>query len=395
MNEKIYILDPIFEYGFNDKILSKRLDEIDVGIPITVYINSPGGSVYTGYSIYNLLLEKSKTNEITVKIIGIAASIATVIAMAGTKTIIAKTASYLIHNPWAMGVGDAEQFKKMGKTLDEISNQIIDVYRRKTNLDKNALKEIMNQDRSMTSKEALKYNLVDEIYEPDKEEQSELDATNYKHTIESYKLVALYGKNELENIINNNSGDGSMPNDKDSGHDLDKLLNEKIEESTNLKIQINQKDVEIANLKAEVADNKVEHQKEIAAKDSTIESLEKKIKDLSMENAKIEVDNLVNKLVESGKIYPKIADYHKEDLLDKKINNETAFNKAKEALESLPVNELLTKNYDVNDSFFKFSAEDVLNPELQDKIDAQVRKTMEKENCSYDVALDMLIEGGK
>lgn len=394
MNEKIYILEGISDWEYNDKILLKRLDEINDDIPITVYINSPGGSVFTAYSIYNLLLEKSKTNEITVKIIGVAASAATLIAMAGKKTLIAKTASYLIHNPYMFGGGDAERFKKMGKALEEITDQIIEVYQRKTKLNNATLKSIMKEDRMMTSQEAIKYNLIDGIYEPDKDEQSELEATNYLHNIERYKIVALNNINKNENIINNNSGDESMPDNKDSV-DINKILNDKIEEVTNLKTIVNQRDVEVANLKTEVADNKVAHQKEIDAKDSIIGSLQKENKELKTASARAEVANKVSEFINTGKILPAMKEVEIDDLLDKKLNNEEAYNKKVEAYNNAPSNGLTAQSkYDVNNQGVKnlSSVDEVLDKQNDDIVNSKVNEIMKRDKCSYEDAINTYME---
>lgn len=391
MSKSIYILEPIFEWGFNDKILSEQLSKIEQGEPITVFINSPGGSVFTGYSVYNLLLEKSKTNEITIKIIGLAASIASLIAFAGHKTLIAKTASYLIHNPYSIAIGDAEEFKKQGKVLDDITNQIIDVYKRKTNLDNDGLKSIMNEDRLMTSKEALKYKLVDAIYEPDKEEEEELKATNYMDKIESYKYVALSNR---EKILINHQGEESMPIDKDSGAELSKLLNEKIDQVAELKSALNQKEVEIGTIKNEYSAKISDLEKvnsEVTTQNST---LSKEIKELKGQIATIEVSNLVSGFINSGKILPAMKDYEVQDLLDKKINNVEAFNKKVEILNSLPTNPLLANSYNRTTETPNITTiQDFENPDNDAVVTAMVKEFMVKNNVDFETAFNTLRGG--
>ncbi len=394
MNNKIYILEPISDWGFNDKILVEKFDKIQDGEDVEIYINSPGGSVFTGYSIYNLIQEKSKTNNITIKIVGIAASIASVIAFAGNKTVIAKTASYLIHNPWSIAMGDAEEFKKQGKELDEIKNQIMEVYKRKTKLSEDKLKALMNEDRIMTADEALKNKLVDSIYEPDKEEQNDLDTKNNKQLFSTYKYVALSFRNKN---LNNNSGDESMANE-DSNTDFGKIINESYKQITDLKIDINAKAEQIAELNRTISDLKVEHEKENSALKAINQKFEKEIDELRKENAKIEVENKINSLIGEGKVIPALKESETEMLMNLRVSNKDAYDKRIDVLEKLPKNAMFDSNFDRTDNQedgIVLSHESILNNPMADKLlDQKATALSVKKNISYEDAVSEIL-GGK
>ena len=99
-------------------------DELFVGSgPVTVWINSPGGDCIAASRIYSMLMDY--TGEVTVKIDGIAASAASVIAMAGTKVLMAPTALLMIHNPATGAFGDHVDMKKAIEMLDEVKESII------------------------------------------------------------------------------------------------------------------------------------------------------------------------------------------------------------------------------------------------------------------------------
>ena len=90
--------------------------------PITVNINSPGGDVFEGIAIYNLLREHD--GEVTVNVIGLAASIASVIAMAGDNIRIAKSAYFMIHNAWTIAMGNRNDMQKVVDTLGSFDGTI-------------------------------------------------------------------------------------------------------------------------------------------------------------------------------------------------------------------------------------------------------------------------------
>lgn len=127
---------------------------------ITVRLNSPGGSVFEGNTIYNLL--KAHQATVTVYIDGIAASIASVIAMAGDKIIMPENALIMIHDPWSMVAGTADDMRKMAEALDKIKESLKTSYKRSMMTDEE-ITQMMTDETWMTAQEALDKGFCDEV----------------------------------------------------------------------------------------------------------------------------------------------------------------------------------------------------------------------------------------
>ena len=120
---------------------------------LTVRINSAGGSVFDGFAIYNLLNEYE--GEVTVKIDALAASAASVIAMAGDKIHMADNALMMIHEPWTIAVGDSKDMAKTEELLDKIRDSIVTTYQSKSNLDKSQIEKMMRDETWFSAEEAI------------------------------------------------------------------------------------------------------------------------------------------------------------------------------------------------------------------------------------------------
>lgn len=128
-----------------------------------VHIFSGGGDVFEGYGIYNALKNDTGGKPVTVQIEGICASIATLIAAAGTKIVMNRTGEFMIHNPHITDLkGDARQLRSVANQLDKIKSILIDVYERKTGLAKEKLWELYDNETWLTAEEAKKMGFVDE-----------------------------------------------------------------------------------------------------------------------------------------------------------------------------------------------------------------------------------------
>ena len=140
---------------------------------ITVWINSPGGDVFAAAQIYNMLMDYK--GEVTVKIDGIAASAASVIAMAGTKTYMSPVAMMMIHNPATVAMGNAEDMQKAIEMLNEVKESIVNAYELKSGLSRNKISRLMDQESWFNAKKAVELGFVDEILfdEKDKEKEDE------------------------------------------------------------------------------------------------------------------------------------------------------------------------------------------------------------------------------
>jgi len=128
---------------------------------LNTHINSPGGSVFDGVAIYNAL--KNHEGGVTTHIDGLAASIASIIALAGDKIIMADNAMMMIHNPWTMAMGDADEMRKTADILDQIKETLINTYSAKTGKDRKKVADDMENETWFTAQEAKEYGLITEI----------------------------------------------------------------------------------------------------------------------------------------------------------------------------------------------------------------------------------------
>lgn len=131
--------------------------------PITIWINSPGGDCIAASQIYSMLMDYK--NDVTVKVDGIAASAASVIAMAGTKVLLAPTALLMIHNPSMTASGDHRDMAKAIELLDEVKESIINAYEIKTKQSRAVLSHLMDNETWMNAKKAIELGFADGILE--------------------------------------------------------------------------------------------------------------------------------------------------------------------------------------------------------------------------------------
>lgn len=134
--------------------------------PVTIWINSPGGDCIAASQIYTMLMDYK--GDVTVKIDGIAASAASVIAMAGTKVLMAPTAMMMIHNPATIAFGDHVDMAKAIEMLDEVKESIINAYEIKTSLPRKQLSKMMDETTWMNAKKAEELGFIDGILEDEK-----------------------------------------------------------------------------------------------------------------------------------------------------------------------------------------------------------------------------------
>ncbi|MGN0254761.1 MAG: head maturation protease, ClpP-related [Eubacterium sp.] len=145
---------------------------------ITVWINSPGGDCFAAAQIYNML--RDYAGKVSVKIDGIAASAASVIAMAGDTVLVSPVSMIMIHNPATIAMGDHNEMQKAIEMLDSVKDSIINAYALKTGLSHNKLAELMENETWMDAREAVKLGFADDVIsrsalqeeKPDEEEET-------------------------------------------------------------------------------------------------------------------------------------------------------------------------------------------------------------------------------
>ena len=128
---------------------------------ITVWINSPGGDCVAAAQIYNMLMDYK--GDVTVKIDGIAASAASVIAMAGTKVLVSPVSMLMIHNPMTAAFGNSEEMQKAIEMLSSVKDSIINAYEIKTGLSRAKLSHLMDAETWMDANKAVELGFADEI----------------------------------------------------------------------------------------------------------------------------------------------------------------------------------------------------------------------------------------
>lgn len=164
MERTLHLNGTIAEESWFDDDVTPQLfaDELNVGSgDITVWINSPGGDCVAAAQIYNMLMDYK--GNVTVKIDGIAASAASVIAMAGTKVMVSPVSMLMIHNPMTVATGDSAEMEKAIEMLASVKDSIINAYEIKTGLSRAKLSHLMDAETWMDANKAVELGFADEI----------------------------------------------------------------------------------------------------------------------------------------------------------------------------------------------------------------------------------------
>ncbi|BDR82549.1 head maturation protease, ClpP-related [Clostridium tetani] len=201
-----YIYGDIVSYKWDDtdttaKSFKEDLDSLGDIDTLNIYINSPGGSVFQGQAIYNII--KRHKAKINIYVDGVAASIASVIAMAGDTIFMPKNSMMMIHNPWTFAWGNANELRKQADDLDKIRESLIEAYLSKAGdkLSKETLIEIMDNETWLTAQECYDYGLCDELVE-EKEIAASISTelfTKYKNTPRELLNKTLKQKEPIKN----------------------------------------------------------------------------------------------------------------------------------------------------------------------------------------------------
>ena len=208
---------PIDDESFwGDEVTPKAFrEELNAGAEdITVWINSPGGNVFAAAEIYTML--RDYPGSVTVKIDAIAASAASVIAMAGNKVLMSPVAMLMIHAPSTIAMGNTKDMEKAIATLNEVKESIINAYAAKSGLSHNRISKLMENETWMNAKKAVELGFADEILfeavepdepEEDPEEEEKPDEKEKPEDDKSIHLEAsLYSSRQMGLTILNRLG---------------------------------------------------------------------------------------------------------------------------------------------------------------------------------------------
>ncbi|GAA0328068.1 Clp protease ClpP [Morganella psychrotolerans] len=160
----IYIYDEIGSWGITAKQFSKELLALGALRDIHLHIHSPGGDVFDGIAIYNQL--KGHDAKITVYIDGLAASMASVIAMAGDTVVMPENAMMMIHKPWGGAAGNANEIRDYADLLDKVENVLIPAYVAKTGKPAEEIAAMLESETWMNGDECLSLGFADQVTEP-------------------------------------------------------------------------------------------------------------------------------------------------------------------------------------------------------------------------------------
>ncbi len=210
MTERILELNGTIaeESWFDDDVTPQLFkDELNSGTgDITVWINSPGGDCVAAAQIYNMLTNYK--GKVTVKIDGIAASAASVIAMAGDTVLVSPVSMLMIHNPATMAWGDHAQMQKAMDMLSEVKESIINAYVLKTGLSRPKLSHLMDAETWMDANKAVELGFADEIItraktEPEKDEGDSLEEDEEEKKFPPAPSSMLFSRRAANNALLN------------------------------------------------------------------------------------------------------------------------------------------------------------------------------------------------
>ncbi|MBF9190982.1 Clp protease ClpP [Enterobacter hormaechei] len=167
-DNSISVFDVIGQDYWGEGVTAKRIAgalRAMNGADVTVNINSPGGDMFEGLAIYNLLCEYE--GRVTVKVLGIAASAASVIAMAGDDIQIGRGAFLMIHNCWVYAMGNRHDFAELAQSLEPFDNAMADIYAARSGLDMAAVQKLMDAESYIGGSDAVAKGLADSLLSAD------------------------------------------------------------------------------------------------------------------------------------------------------------------------------------------------------------------------------------
>ena len=196
----VYIFDEIGTHGVTAQAFINDIKNLK-DTPINLRINSLGGDVFDGMAMYNVI--KRREAKTTVYIEGIAASIATIIALGADEVIMAENSLFMIHNAWGGTMGEAKDMRKTAETLDKISSELTDIYRKKTGLSNDVLAEMMDAETWLNADEAYELGFVDTISDSIKV-AAKYDVSKFKNITQEeiqYKLSININNKKMTNEL--------------------------------------------------------------------------------------------------------------------------------------------------------------------------------------------------
>ncbi|MBO9099992.1 MULTISPECIES: head maturation protease, ClpP-related [unclassified Rhizobium] len=191
----ISILDAIGADWFGDGVTAKRVSGALRAIgknDVTVTINSPGGDYFEGLAIYNLLREHPA--KVTVKIVGIAASAASVIAMAADEVQIARAGFLMIHNTWVVAAGDRNALRDVADWLEPFDLAAVDIYAARSGIEPTAIAKMLDRETWIGGSDAVDQGFADALLPADEIDSKTKNSTGAKPMAAAHKVDTLLAR---------------------------------------------------------------------------------------------------------------------------------------------------------------------------------------------------------
>jgi len=287
----VYIFNDIGTFGITAQKFVDDIKGLD-GRDITLHINSVGGEVFEGMAMHSII--KNRKGKTTAYIEGIAASIATVVALAADEVVMSENSLFMIHNAWGSIQGDANEMMKQAQVLEKISNEIAEVYVKKTGRYYDEIMDLMDNETWMTAEEAFEYGFIDRISDAIKV-AAKADVSQYKNMTNE----------KVNKILNSNLKSSKMT------EDLKNWFNSKIDEivtkvkgDNNSETAVSDVEITIAD-KEEVMNKLTDFEAKLSEANETISNLTEEAASLNGEKATLteeveRLNTLLNKSEATG-----------------------------------------------------------------------------------------------
>lgn len=217
-----------FGDGFTAKRMSAALRSIGEETDVIININSPGGDIFEAATIYNLIAQHK--GNVKINILGLAASAASVIAMAGDTVTISKLGFLMIHNAWSVVMGNKDDLREAADVLEQFDASILAAYAARVTLDEKKLVKMMNDETWIGADDALEFGFADEVMEakasPEKNDEKKVKA-QAKRKIEMALAREGFSRKERDEIfLKAGVRDASEPAERDAGdEEWNQLIN--------------------------------------------------------------------------------------------------------------------------------------------------------------------------
>lgn len=199
-----------FEAWWNDGVdaraFKRKLDAL-AGEDLTVRINSPGGDVFAGAAIYTMLA--GYPGSVRVVVTGLAASAASVIAMAGDEVLMSPVAYMMIHNPWTVAMGDQREMAHQAQVLSELTEGLIAAYQHKTGIDREELVGMLDAETYMSAQTAVDLGFADAVLFEARSDEDD-DGEDDEETVEAPRtqmMASRWGRAAVMAALSRGSGD--------------------------------------------------------------------------------------------------------------------------------------------------------------------------------------------